>query len=298
MPATVDMISEFIEEGETQMGELQTRPNGAPAPTLPTFTSIDHEIENILINGDLSKLSSAQRVEYYRGLCESLGISMLSRPFGYLLLNGKLTLYALKDCTDQLRNKHDISTKLAPGQVLDGVYVIAATAQKPNGRVETSTGAVAIDNLKGEARANAMMKAETKAKRRVTLSMCGLGITDESEVDSIPGARRVSDADLQAMDDAADIDTGGYAHGTKEAAQYVGEQKLLGAAEEPKEKGGFFKFLKEMEGLKAHTGEEEYYRILGKHGFEHANEIKDRGKQKVIYVELCEAKQQLQTEVF
>jgi hypothetical protein len=33
-----------------------------------------------------------------------------------------------------------------------------------------------------------MLKAVTKAKRRVTLSLCGLGMTDESEVDSIPGA--------------------------------------------------------------------------------------------------------------
>jgi hypothetical protein len=32
-------------------------------------------------------------------------------------------------------------------------------------------------------------KAVTKAKRRVTLSICGLGMLDESEVASIPGAR-------------------------------------------------------------------------------------------------------------
>jgi hypothetical protein len=34
------------------------------------------------------------------------------------------------------------------------------------------------------------MKAITKAKRRVTLSISGLGFLDESEVDSVPGARR------------------------------------------------------------------------------------------------------------
>jgi hypothetical protein len=33
---------------------------------------------------------------------------------------------------------------------------------------------------------NAMLKATTKAKRRVTLSMCGLGMLDEDEVASIP----------------------------------------------------------------------------------------------------------------
>ena len=42
-------------------------------------------------------------------------------------------------------------------------------------------GVVSIAGLKGEALANAMMKAETKAKRRATLSICGLGWMDEVE---------------------------------------------------------------------------------------------------------------------
>src|SRR6185312_3719783 len=59
------------------------------------------------------------------------------------------------------------------------------------------------------------MKAETKAKRRVTLSICGLGMLDETEVDSIPDARRVQD-----------IDTGGHPVGTQAAANHVRDQKL------------------------------------------------------------------------
>jgi len=38
---------------------------------------------------------------------------------------------------------------------------------------------------------NALMKAVTKAKRRVTLSICGLGMLDETEVETIPSARPV-----------------------------------------------------------------------------------------------------------
>ena len=34
-----------------------------------------------------------------------------------------------------------------------------------------------------------MITGNTKAKRRVTLSFCGLGILDETEIESIPGAR-------------------------------------------------------------------------------------------------------------
>jgi hypothetical protein len=51
---------------------------------------------------------------------------------------------------------------------------------------------VPVTNLKGEALANAFMKAETKAKRRATLSICGLGILDESELDTMPQATQVT----------------------------------------------------------------------------------------------------------
>ena len=40
------------------------------------------------------------------------------------------------------------------------------------------------------------MKAETKAKRRVTLSLCGLGILDETEIDTVPPGGDIVDATL------------------------------------------------------------------------------------------------------
>jgi hypothetical protein len=39
---------------------------------------------------------------------------------------------------------------------------------------------------------NALMKAVTKAKRRLTLSLVGLGWLDETEVETIPGAKPVA----------------------------------------------------------------------------------------------------------
>jgi len=73
-------------------------------------------------------------------------------------------------------------------EVVEGCYIVTAKASDSEGRTDESIGAVPIEKIQGEARANAMMKAETKAKRRVTLSFCGLGMLDETEVDSIPGA--------------------------------------------------------------------------------------------------------------
>jgi hypothetical protein len=68
---------------------------------------------------------------------------------------------------------------------------VTAQATDKTGRVDESIGAVPVENLKGEAKANAIMKGETKAKRRVTLSICGLGMLDESEVESVKGATPV-----------------------------------------------------------------------------------------------------------
>lgn len=149
-------------------------------------------LEKVVIEGDLSTLSPVERVTYYRRVCETQGLNPFTKPFLYIVLNGKLKLYAARDCTDQLRKRDSISVSITSREVLEGIFVVTAEGRKPDGRTDTSIGAVPIENLKGEARANAMMKAETKAKRRVTLSICGLGWLDESETDSIPDATIVS----------------------------------------------------------------------------------------------------------
>lgn len=149
-------------------------------------------IKAAVIDGNLAGLPSGQLIEYTRAVCVSLGLNFLTRPFQLINMNGKLVLYATKDCTEQLRSVRSISLKIISREIIEGCYVVTAQASDPIGRIDEATGAVAVQHLKGEALANAMMKAETKAKRRVTLSICGLGWTDESEVDSIPGAQRIS----------------------------------------------------------------------------------------------------------
>src|SRR5690606_21222096 len=108
----------------------------------------------------------------------------------YIKLNGTLQLYALKGATDQLRDKRHVQITRLEKERIDDLYVVTAYARLADGRTDTDIGAVSIANLRGEALANAMMKAITKAKRRVTLSICGLGMLDESEADSIPASQR------------------------------------------------------------------------------------------------------------
>lgn len=146
--------------------------------------------EQVVIKGDLSKLTEQQRMTYYTEVCRSLGLNPLTRPFDYIVLNGKMVLYATRGCADQLRAIRAITiTSLDPRQVGE-LFVVVATGRDRTGREDSSTGAVSTVGLRGEALANAMMKAETKAKRRLTLSLSGLGLSDETEVDSIPGALR------------------------------------------------------------------------------------------------------------
>jgi len=149
------------------------------------------KINSALIDGDLSKLSTQEKLTHYMSVCNSLGLNPLTKPFAYLQLNSRLVLYATRDCTDQLRASRKISMTITDRTIMDDIYVVTARAKTIDGLEDESTGAVNISGLKGEQKANAFMKAETKAKRRLTLSICGLGFTDESEIESIPGAKIV-----------------------------------------------------------------------------------------------------------
>jgi hypothetical protein len=161
----------------------------AVVPPTPTPSIPPEILEQVLIGGDLSPLTEAQRLAYYRAVCQSLGLNPLSKPFEYLTLNGKLRLYALRDCADQLRRLHGISIYITNRERLGEIYLVTARAKDRTGREDESTGAVALGTLKGDALANALMKCETKAKRRVTLSLAGLGWLDETELETIPHVR-------------------------------------------------------------------------------------------------------------
>lgn len=171
-------------------------------------------MERVVVLGDLSQLTAPERISYYRQVCDSLGLNPLTKPFDYIDLNGRLVLYAKRDCTDQLRANHGVSITKLERDLSGDVYTVTAYATDHDGRSDSSIGAVALVKENGEwataangkkyfkglgtyrplppeDRANAMMKAETKAKRRVTLSLCGLGWLDESEAGSIAGAATV-----------------------------------------------------------------------------------------------------------
>lgn len=156
-------------------------------------------LEKVITNNDLGGLSPLEKVQHIKNVCESLGLNPLTKPIQLIKFQGKEIAYFTKDATEQLRKNNNISIKIRDTKVTEGIYIVIVDAKTPEGREDSSTGAITIAGLKGDALCNAMLKAETKAKRRVTLSICGLGFTDESELDTMQGHHKILLSDLSQV---------------------------------------------------------------------------------------------------
>ncbi len=155
---------------------LTTRPNGLVPVTLPEVSAA--AIEQAMTIGDISKMPPAVRVAYYLAACQSAGLNPLSRPFDVLkAMDGTMRLYANKDAAEQLRKRDRVSIRIISREhdTENRVYTVVVQASTPDGRCDEAMAVVPTAQLSGQQLANAIMKSETKAKRRVTLSLCGLG---------------------------------------------------------------------------------------------------------------------------
>lgn len=160
--------------------------------------TVDTEaLYSTIVDGDLSKLKPHERLHYYRALCESLGLNPLTKPLGfYKMKDGKVVLYAGKECAAQLARLHNVSVKLDKVQIFAEQKFImqSATATNPSGRQVDDVGAMALSpQATGDAAAEQYMKLATKAKRRAILSFCGLGALDESELGNLGGKEVTGD---------------------------------------------------------------------------------------------------------
>lgn len=153
----------------------------------PAVVLRSETIEKLALAGDVSGLTRDEKINYYKSLCERVGLDPATQPFKLLKLSGKEVFYCDRGGCQQLSRLHGVSHQVMAREVLNDCYVVTARASA-GPRMTESIGAVPILGLKGEALCNAYMKAETKAKRRATLDLLGLGMLDETEVGSIPGA--------------------------------------------------------------------------------------------------------------
>jgi len=171
-------------------------------PQTGSLATLDAEtMQSLISGGDCSKLSPAQQTAYYVARCEAAGLDPRAQPFAFMTLNGKRVLYALKAASDQLAAKHGVRMTIVSQVTEDGIRIVTVHAEAKDGRQTEEIGALPIKGLTGDAMANALMKTVTKAKRRAVLSLCGLGMLDETELETIPTASQ--EFDRKAADTAA-----------------------------------------------------------------------------------------------
>lgn len=165
--------------------------NGAIAVLPRSEPPLSDAVALAISQQNLKDLSDAQKVEAIRAICAAAQLPVALSPI--MLLpgeGGRLVPYVTAAGTNTIRANKRISIAIVDRQTIDGVHIVRARATASDGTVDESTGAVPTEGLKGVALANALMKAETKAKRRVTLSIAGIGFMDESEIDQVRGAGR------------------------------------------------------------------------------------------------------------
>lgn len=160
-------------------------------------------LEKILLHGDLQHLTDKEKLAYYKALCASLSsrsvkMNPLARPFEYLWVDEgrpfvggnvahqpimKQILYATRNCTDQLRAIHKISVVRIKSEIQGTFCVATVEVSDRKGRTDIDTGVANSEGAVGQEFGNCVKWAVTQAKRRATLSICGLGsILDESEL--------------------------------------------------------------------------------------------------------------------
>lgn len=145
---------------------------------------------NFVPQYDLERLDADQKTRYYSDACEFLGIPAHLNLLAFIFMNVGDTgrhevLYAKKGATDFIRDSRGITTvSLEPIKdfVAGQVCFIAAGLQESTKRKEFAVGAASIEGLTGKALSDAIMTAQTRATRRMTLQFVGGGILDESEL--------------------------------------------------------------------------------------------------------------------
>lgn len=158
-------------------------------------------MESIVVTGDLILLSAEDRVKFYVQVCEAMHLDVRIRPLQYfeqIDRNGKhnLILYALRNASVQLSHHHGLSTSLSKPEIQQDVVMFTAIVTDKAGRTDSAVGAQSLKGLSGKDYADAIMAAQTKAKRRAILDFVGSGLLDESEVEGMNGSPVEMKSDL------------------------------------------------------------------------------------------------------
>ncbi len=173
----------------TESTELQKQPAGSDLALQDEQMA---KFANLMTTGDFSKMTKPEKDRFCISLAQSLGLMPWPPPFIFIPgQNGKELLYATKSCADQLRKIHKINIEITyqgplqiGEQINQDIYCVRAKATMPDGRCDEDAGTISLKGKAGEDLANAILRCVTKAKRRVTYTITGLSLPDETEARS------------------------------------------------------------------------------------------------------------------
>ena len=136
---------------------------------------------------DLDRLSADELKQYYLDACAYHGVPPELNVLAFQYMDGgdgarRRVLYAKKGATDIIRERLGISVVQMEKEIFHGTLTYTCLGKNKDGRTEIAIGAAYIEGLTGRALEVAIMVAQTRATRRMTLQFAGAGLLDETEL--------------------------------------------------------------------------------------------------------------------
>jgi hypothetical protein len=145
-------------------------------------------LTNIGLNGSVSHFDKSQKQALLSKLCMTLGLNEETQPFRiYTNSMGEEYIYATKECCAQLRHRECISIEEIDIPIILGNTIsVRVKGSNKHDRTSWEIGSVGVDaTLTPAQEAHAIMTAVTKAKRRLTLCLSGLGVLADVELEDM-----------------------------------------------------------------------------------------------------------------
>ena len=136
---------------------------------------------------DLDRLTAEQLQQYYLDACAYHGVPPELNILAFQYMDGgdgarRRVLYAKKGATDIIRERLGISVIQMEKEIFHGTLTYTCLGKNRDGRTEIAIGAAYIEGLTGRTLEVAIMVAQTRATRRMTLQFAGAGLLDETEL--------------------------------------------------------------------------------------------------------------------
>ena len=161
---------------------------------------------------NLNEFTNEQRESHRVAVCTALGLdpspALGNLDYAWMPQENRtknLVLYAKRGVTEQLREINGVSITSLEQHDGPGYVSFKATAVNKKGRQEIANGTHETEGLKGKKLADAVMTAQTRSLRRVTLQFAGYGILDESELHTEPTNIASSEASLAQLSGTAAV---------------------------------------------------------------------------------------------